>query len=139
MATANPAMSPQVYRRAGLAEMPTRAMTLRGTVLKTVLLVAILLATAAYTWAQAAAGAMPVAYALLVAGALGGFLVRVERLNPAAPGVDSRWEMQLYGLVRTGRKDKAGRFLQQTRRMTRKASRRVAQGVAELGMRQAAS
>ena len=28
--------------------------------------------------------------------------VRVEWLNPAAPGVDSKWEMQLYGLVRTG-------------------------------------
>ena len=28
--------------------------------------------------------------------------VRVEWLNAAAPGVDSKWEMQLYGLVRTG-------------------------------------
>jgi len=45
--------------------------------------------------------------------------VRVEWLNPAAPGVDSKWEMQLYGLVRTGQKDKAIRLLQDTRRMTR--------------------
>src|SRR5216683_1488077 len=43
--------------------------------------------------------------------------VRVEWLNAAAPGVDSRWEMRLYGLVRTGEKDKAMRFLQETRRM----------------------
>lgn len=27
--------------------------------------------------------------------------ILVEWLNPAAPGVDSNWEMQLYGLVRT--------------------------------------
>ena len=33
--------------------------------------------------------------------------VRVEWLNPAAPGVDSRWEMQLCGLVRIG--DRQGR------------------------------
>jgi hypothetical protein len=62
--------------------------------------------------------------------------VRVEWLNPAAPGVDSRWEMQLYGLVRTGQKDQAIRFLHDTRRMTRKeASQRVAQVAAELGMK----
>jgi hypothetical protein len=62
--------------------------------------------------------------------------VRVEWLNPAAPGVDSKWEMQLYGLVRTGQKGKAIRFLQQTRRLTRKeASKRVAQVAAELGMK----
>jgi hypothetical protein len=62
--------------------------------------------------------------------------VRVEWLGPAAPGVDARWEMQLYGLVRTGQKDKAIRFLRETRRMTRQeASRRVARAAAELGMR----
>jgi len=62
--------------------------------------------------------------------------VRVEWLNPAAPGVDSKWEMQLYGLVRTGQRDKAIRFLQDTRRMTRsEASKRVAQITAELGMK----
>jgi hypothetical protein len=62
--------------------------------------------------------------------------VRVEWLAPAAPGVDSKWEMQLYGLVRTGQKDKAIRFLQDTRRLTRKeASKRVAQIAVELGMR----
>ena len=35
MATANPAMSEAVYRRAGLATMRTRVMTLQGSVLKT--------------------------------------------------------------------------------------------------------
>jgi hypothetical protein len=62
--------------------------------------------------------------------------VRVEWLNPAAPGVDSKWEMQLYGLVRTGQKGKAVRFLQETRRMNRKeATKRVKQIATELGMR----
>jgi hypothetical protein len=62
--------------------------------------------------------------------------VRVEWLPPAAPGVDPRWEMQLYGLVRTGEREKAIRFLQETRRMPRyEASERVAEIAAELSMR----
>jgi hypothetical protein len=32
----------------------------------------------------------------------------VEWLNAAAPGVDSKWEMRLYGLVRTGQRNEAG-------------------------------
>ena len=60
--------------------------------------------------------------------------VHVEWLNPAAPGVDSKWEMQLYSLVRTG-KD-AIRFLQETRRMSRKeAAQKVAVAAAELGVK----
>lgn len=71
---------------------------------------------------------------ILVCGMVPG-KVHVEWLNPAAPGVDCKWEMQLYGLVRTGQKDKAIRFLQDTRRMTRKeASKRVTQIAAELGI-----
>lgn len=62
--------------------------------------------------------------------------VRVEWLNAAAPGVDSKWEMQLYGLVRTGARDKAIRFLQDTRRLSRSdAVKREAAVAAELGMR----
>jgi hypothetical protein len=62
--------------------------------------------------------------------------IRVEWLNPAAPGVDSKWEMQLYGLVRTGQKDQAIRFLQETRQMSRKeAANRVKQAAVELGMK----
>jgi hypothetical protein len=62
--------------------------------------------------------------------------VRVEWLNAAAPGVDSKWEMRLYGLVRTGEEEKAIRFLQDTRRMSRsEASRRVSEIAVELGMK----
>jgi hypothetical protein len=62
--------------------------------------------------------------------------VRVEWLNAAAPGVDSKWEMRLYGLVRTGARDEAIRFLRETRGMSRnEATRRVATVAAELGMR----
>jgi hypothetical protein len=62
--------------------------------------------------------------------------VHVEWLDPAAPGVDSKWEMELYGLVRTGQRDKAIRFLQDTRRMTRnEASRRVSEIAVELGLK----
>ena len=61
--------------------------------------------------------------------------VRVEWLNAAAPGVDSKWEMQLYGLVRTGERERATRFLQETRGLSRKdAARRVAEVTSELGI-----
>ena len=72
---------------------------------------------------------------ILVCGMVPG-KVHVEWLNPAAPGVDSKWEMQLYGLVRTGKRQEAIRFLQGTRRMSHhEASKRVAQIDAELGMK----
>jgi hypothetical protein len=61
--------------------------------------------------------------------------VHVEWLNAAAPGVDSQWEMRLYGLVRTAMREEAMRFLQETRRLTRnEALKRVTQIVGELGM-----
>ena len=53
--------------------------------------------------------------------------LRVEWLAPAAPEVDSRWEMELYGLVRTGERKKAIRYLQDTRGISRaEATERVA-------------
>lgn len=48
--------------------------------------------------------------------------VRVEWLAPAAPGVDSRWEMNLYGLLKTGKTDEAIEFIQQTRGIPRKVA-----------------
>jgi hypothetical protein len=61
--------------------------------------------------------------------------VRVEWLAAAAPGVDSQWEMTLYGLVRTGEREKAIQFLQETRRMSRNdAAKKVAAVAAELGI-----
>jgi hypothetical protein len=69
---------------------------------------------------------------ILVCGMVPG-KVHVEWLNPAAPGVDSKWEMQLYGLVRTGKREEAIRFLQKTRRMSRKeAMNKIAVVAAEL-------
>lgn len=61
--------------------------------------------------------------------------VRVEWLPPAAPEVDSKWEMQLYGLVRTGEREKAVQFLQETRRMSRRAAaKKVAEIEGQLGI-----
>ena len=61
--------------------------------------------------------------------------IRVEWLNPAAPGIDSQSEMQLYGLVRTGEREKAIQFLRETRSMSRKdAEKKVATVADELGM-----
>jgi hypothetical protein len=59
----------------------------------------------------------------------------VEWLAAAAPGVDSQWEMQLYGLVRTGEPEKAIQFLWDTRRMSRNdAAKKVVAVAAELGI-----
>jgi len=61
--------------------------------------------------------------------------IRVEWLPPAAPGVDVKWETQLYGLVRTGEQEKAIRFLQDTRGLSRKdAANRVAEIAVQLGV-----
>jgi uncharacterized YccA/Bax inhibitor family protein len=75
MATSNPAMNEAVYLRSGRAETSTNAMTLQGTVGKTAILLLILLVAAAYTWSQAMNGATTIAYGLLLAGSIGGFLV----------------------------------------------------------------
>lgn len=61
--------------------------------------------------------------------------IRVEWLPAAAPGVDTKWEMRLYRLVRTGEPEKAIQFLQETRCMSRRdAAEEVATVTAALGM-----
>ena len=61
--------------------------------------------------------------------------IRVEWLAAAAPGVDPKWEMQLYGLVRSNEREEAIRFLRETRGMSRRdAAAKVAVVAAELGM-----
>lgn len=44
--------------------------------------------------------------------------IRVEWLPPAAPGVDAKQELQLYGMVRGGLNDEAIRFLKKTRKIS---------------------
>ncbi len=44
--------------------------------------------------------------------------IRVEWLPPAAPGVDAKWETQLFGMVKAGMEKKALRFLKKTRKMS---------------------
>ena len=61
--------------------------------------------------------------------------IRVEWLPPAAPGVDVKWETQLYGMVRTGMEEEAVRFLQKTRKMSAMEARmQVGKIAGELGM-----
>jgi len=61
--------------------------------------------------------------------------VRVEWLPAAAPGVDVKWETQLYGLVRTGARDQAIRFLRETRGLSRaEAVKQVTKFAADLGI-----
>jgi len=61
--------------------------------------------------------------------------IRVEWLPPVAPGVDVKWETNLYGLVRAGDAEKAIRFLKKTRKLsTVEARMMVAKVGRELGM-----
>jgi len=62
--------------------------------------------------------------------------VRVEWLDPVAKGVDSQLEMKLFGLVRTGQREKAIQCVREARRMSREdAAKEVALVAAKLGMR----
>jgi uncharacterized YccA/Bax inhibitor family protein len=104
MATANPAMSEAVYRRAGLAATPTQAMTIQGSVLKTAILVVILLATTAYTWSQAVAGSTTLTYGLLIAGAIGGFItalvtIFIPKVSPYTAPVYAALEGLVLGAI----------------------------------------
>ncbi len=61
--------------------------------------------------------------------------VRVEWLPPAAPGVDSRAEMRLYGLVRIGDRGRAIRFVRDTRHVSRPEAVKLVQKIAsDLGL-----
>ncbi len=61
--------------------------------------------------------------------------IRVEWLKAVAPGVDSQWEMRLYGLVRAGDLETATQFLMETRRLSRNdAATKAAAVAAELGI-----
>jgi uncharacterized YccA/Bax inhibitor family protein len=95
MPTANPATSEAVYGRAGFADSPAEVMTLKGTIVKTAALVAILLVTAAYAWSKILAAnaddetvTMPAkVIGLLILGTLGGFItalvtIFVPRVSP---------------------------------------------------------
>ena len=74
MATANPAMDEGVYNRAlSFDRNPARTMTMTGSVAKSALLVAIVLATGAYTW-QLSQSESGLSIGLLIAGSLGGLI-----------------------------------------------------------------
>jgi len=61
--------------------------------------------------------------------------IRVEWLPPVAPGVDVKWETNLYGLIRAGDKEEAVRFLKKTRKMSAVEARMMVAKVAkDLGM-----
>ena len=72
---------------------------------------------------------------ILICGGTPDSTIRVEWLPPAAPGVDAKWETQLYGMVRTGAEKNAVRFLKKTRNMSQnEATMEVAKIRMQLGM-----
>ena len=61
--------------------------------------------------------------------------IRVEWLPPVAPGVDVKWETQLYGMVRMGLDEEAVRFLKKTRGLSAMEARMlIARFANNLGM-----
>ena len=72
---------------------------------------------------------------ILTCGGTDHSTIRVEWLPPAAPGVDVKWEMQLYGMVRTGMDEEAIRFLKKTRKLSAVEARMLVGKIAgDLGM-----
>ena len=72
---------------------------------------------------------------ILACGGTDHSTIRVEWLPPAAPGVDVKWETQLYGMVRGGFDDEAVRFLKKTRKMSAVEARMMVTKIAtDLGM-----
>jgi hypothetical protein len=55
---------------------------------------------------------------ILVCGGTPEGKIHVEWLAPAGPGVDAKWETQLYGIVRTGSDQDAIAFLRRTKGMS---------------------
>jgi uncharacterized YccA/Bax inhibitor family protein len=99
MATANPAMNPAVYLRAGEARTATDVMTVSGTALKTGVLLVILVVTGTYTWSQAAAGT-PLSNGLLLGGLIGGGIVALVTIfAPRTAPVTAPIYAALQGLV----------------------------------------
>jgi uncharacterized YccA/Bax inhibitor family protein len=104
MATANPAMSEDVYRRAGYAESASSVMTFQGVALKTGILLVLLLIVAMLTWTHVKAGEPADAYVLLVAGSIGGLIVAlvtifVPRFSPVTAPIYALLEGLVLGAI----------------------------------------
>src|SRR3954468_10805473 len=103
MATANPAMNPAVYRRAGLADSPADVMTVQGAALKALLLVGILLAAGTFTWSQTVNGDTGLTSGLTLLGALGGFVIALVTIFfPRASPITAPIYAALEGLLLGG-------------------------------------
>jgi len=118
MATANPAMNPAVYQRAGSAVSVETAMTIQGTVVKTALLLLILVATGSYPLSQVIpatlegtgnpqlpyVGNPQLSYGLMIGGAIGGFVVAlitifVPRVAPVTSPIYAALEGLFLGTI----------------------------------------
>lgn len=105
MATANPAMDVDIYRRVARSESASTAMTLQGSAVKTGVLVVILLIAAGFTWSQTmAGGAAALSYGLLIAGSIGGLItafvtVFFPRVSPITAPIYAALEGLVLGAI----------------------------------------
>ena len=66
---------------------------------------------------------------ILACGGTSRSTVRVQWLPPAPPGVNVKWETQLYGMVLAGFAEEAVRFLQKTRKLSTVEARMMVEKV----------
>src|SRR6185503_6458703 len=74
MRTANPALGEKTFAQVPIAQDARQAMTIEGTVNKTLVLLLLVIVAAAWTWSMAAA-ANPAIGIIAIGGAIGGFIV----------------------------------------------------------------
>ena len=81
--TSNPAFRADTFRQARAESYGTGAMTIQGAAVKSLVLVGILLAAAAYTWSQCRDGNVQAAYPYIIGGCIGGLIFAfVTIFNP---------------------------------------------------------
>ena len=81
--TSNPAFRADTFRQARAESYGTGAMTIQGAAVKSLVLVGILLAAAAFTWSQCRDGNVQAAYPYIIGGCIGGLIFAfVTIFNP---------------------------------------------------------
>jgi uncharacterized YccA/Bax inhibitor family protein len=98
MATANPATNVDIYDRAGFAASAASVMTLQGTIFKTSVLLAILVAAGSVTWSRMLDSPAS-AYPFMLVGGIAGFIIAMVTIfKPAASPITAPLYAACQGL-----------------------------------------
>src|SRR5262245_7467178 len=98
MATANPAANVSIYDRAGFAASVANVMTLQGTIFKTSVLLAILVAAGSVTWSRTL-DSPTTAYPFMLGGGIVGFIIAMVTIfKPTASPITAPLYAACQGL-----------------------------------------